>query len=163
MKCKIHGELAESEIKHGVYRSKKYRKCSHCELERSRKYHAKKYKDEEWVKEKHERDKKRWEEKKAEITLKRQNPESLAKRRAAYKKLAERYRDKCNAKQKEYRETLHDHYVKKIIQNGDKSIRIADIPPGMVMLKRAIMQAKKAIKIQNTLNTGKKVYEIKKC
>lgn len=160
--CKVHGELQKSEIKSGIYRGKKYRKCKYCELERSRKYHTEKYNDPEWVKQKHAKDKKRWDEKKEQITEKRQTPESLQKRRDAYKKLAPRYREKCNKKQKEYRDTLHDHYVKKTIQNGDKSIKFDSIPESMVNLKRSLMMLRRGIKNKQISNIGEKKNEDKK-
>ena len=39
--CKIHGELKEKDIKSGIYRNKKYRKCRMCENDRSKEYREK--------------------------------------------------------------------------------------------------------------------------
>lgn len=160
--CSKHGDLTEDDLKKGIYKGKRYRKCKHCELERSRAYHEQKYNDPEWVAEKHARDKKRWEEKKDEITKQRQSPEKMEMRRETYRRLAPRYRERCNAKQQEYRDTLHDHYIKKCIQNGDKSLRMNDIPKGMVELKRSIMILKKGIRKQQTDEVEMRLDEIKK-
>ena len=158
--CKIHGDLVEQDVQQGVYKGKKYKKCKLCELDRSRRYHAEKYQDEEWVKEKHERDRQRWIEKKDEITEKRQQPEARLKRRETYQKYYEAgHREYCKEKQKVYRETLHDSYVKKCIQDGDKSLRMADIPQSMIELKRSIMMLKKGVRQQQIMTKEVKIYE----
>lgn len=157
--CAKHGELSEKDVKQGVYKGKKYRKCKYCELERSRKYHGKMYENEEWVKKKHATDKERWEKKKEEIKLKRQKPSALEKRRLTYAENPDKYRTKCNDKQKEYRETLHDHYVKKCIQNNDKELKFNKIPQSMINLKRSLMMLKKGIKSSQIKNMGDKVNE----
>jgi len=159
--CSKHGELNESGVRGGVYKGKKYLKCRQCEIDRAREYTKKIYEDAEKIKKKHANDKKRWETKKNEITLQRQKPESLEKRRDAYKKLAPRYREKCNEKQKKYREELHDSYVKKVIQNGNKSIKFDAIPQGMINLKRSIMMLKKSISRKNII--GDNVDDHKEC
>ena len=146
--CKIHGELSPENIKSGVYRGKKYSKCRLCENERSRVYTKKIYADPELVAKKHARDKARWQTKKAEITAKWQTPEARAKRKAQYKEYAPRYRESCNQKQQQYRENLGDHYVKKLIQNGNKDIKFNLIPPALVELKRSVIQLKRAIKMK---------------
>lgn len=151
--CKAHGVLAIENMKVGIYRGKRYIKCRFCENERARAYTKRKYNDPEFVKKKHERDKKRWEEKKEEITKKRQQPEALEKRRNAYHRNLDKYREECREKQQRYRDNLHTHYIKKIIKNDDKTIKFSAIPKEMVDLKRAIMQLKKGIK--TNLSVGK--------
>lgn len=154
--CTIHGELTAAQCKMGTYNDKPYVKCHACELERSRVYHKKKYEDPEWVEKKHAADKKHWEENKDAIIKRRQRPEARVKRKENYTKYNERHRNDCNKKQQQYRDTLHDHYMKKIIQNGDKSIKFDDIPDAMVELKRATMMIKRGIKQKRTINKTEK-------
>jgi hypothetical protein len=164
MLCKVHGALTEASIKKGIYRGKPYRKCLACELARSRAYHKKKYADPEYIKKKHARDKARWEAKKPEIKAKRATPEAKAKRREAYKVLAPRYREKFNATQRVYRETLHDSYIRKMIQDGNKELKFADIPQSLVNFKRTLILARKRMKNFNITTRMENITdESKKC
>lgn len=144
--CKKHGDLTIKDLKTGIYKGKKYKKCKKCELERSRVYREKLYSDPATHEKEKQRNKKYWEENKQEIKQRRIKNNDPEKRRNQYKKYATKYRDYCNSKQKEYRENLHDSYIRKIIQNGDKNIPLMSIPPGMIKLKRAIIMARKAIR-----------------
>lgn len=145
--CKIHGELKQNEIKSGIYKNKKYRKCLYCERERSRKYYSKKYEDNGFVEEKRGKDRKYWSENKAKITQRRRSNGALEKRREWYQDNILRERNRVTIKNKEYRNNLDDVYVKKIIRNGDPIIRSSHIPNSMVELKRAIMLVKRKIKL----------------
>ena len=144
--CTIHGDLSEKEIKSGVYRGKKYYKCRHCEIERSRKYHAKKYQDKDWVNAKHAKDKARWETKKEEIKKKRKTPEAMQKRRKTYAAHNEKYRESYIKKQRNYRDTLHDSYIKRLVRNGKKEADSFPLPKSMIEFKKAILLAKRKIK-----------------
>lgn len=144
-KCAKHGDLIAKDVKAGIYKGKKYKKCRKCENERVKKYYAKLYSDPETHNKLKEKDKAYWKENKEKIKEKRLKNGDAESRRKAYKKYLPRYREHCNAKQKQYREELHDTYIRKIIQNGDKNITFDMIPQSMVNLKRTIMLAKKAI------------------
>jgi hypothetical protein len=160
--CKIHGELTQKDIKSGIYRGKKYVKCRPCEIERSRKYHAKKYQDEEWVKEKHKRDQIRWETKKEEITKKRQTPEAMEKRRASYARHNELYRESYIKKQRNYRENLHDSYIKRLVRNGKKEADSVPLPQSMIDFKKVLITAKRRIKELRNKKVGEDFYVTKK-
>lgn len=160
--CKKHGELSENDVRGGIYKGRKYIKCKQCETERSRIYSKKLYLDPDLVKIKHERDKARWENKKHEITLKRQQPDALEKRKEAYRKNIDKYRSFYKGKQKKYRDELHDTYIKKIIQNGNSLIRFDSISRQIVDLKRSLMILKKGIKTMKTNNMGETLDEDKK-
>ncbi len=144
--CKHHGLVKGDDVYERTYQGKVVTKCKLCINLKNKKYNEQFYKDEEKVKAKRERDNKRWATHKEEITEKRKAPERLEKRREAYHAKGDYYRDKCNQKQKVYRENLHDVYIKKIIQNGDKNITFESIPKSMIEFKRTLMNFKKSIK-----------------
>jgi hypothetical protein len=157
--CKIHGDISGDDIYDKTFKSKRIIKCKLCIKIKNDKYYKKVYQDENKVAEKKQRDKDRWKERKTEITAKRKQPEALAKRRDAYQKNIEKYRTKCNEKQKIYREQLHDVYIKKIIQNGDKNIPLDRIPRSLIEFKRAIIRFKKGITQTIIINKVEKSYE----
>lgn len=150
--CKKHGELTKEDLKTGVYKGKKYRKCKKCESERVKEYYKKIYADTEKHAKLKQKDKDYWSKNKDSIKKRRVENDDPGKRREQYKKYAPRYREKCNEKQKEYRETLSDVYMRKIIQCGNKNIPLMSIPQSMIKLKRTIMLAKKSIKNLNEIN-----------
>lgn len=147
--CQIHGELSADQVKQGVYRGKKYKKCKQCEQARGVEYHKRLYADPEKAESKRAKDRAYWAENKEKVTAKRQLPERQAKRRETYKANQSHYNRLCKEKQQKYRDELHDHYIKKLIQNGDKSIKWDDIPPMMVEFKRTLIKLKKGIKLQS--------------
>jgi hypothetical protein len=150
-KCKVHGDLTTlAQLKCGVYKGKKYKKCRQCENERVKKF-AEKNRDKLRAK-----DRKYWSEKKEEITKRRQAPDKLAKRREWGKENKEKYAPYYREKQLKYKMTLADPYIKKRIQNGNKDILWDQITPGMVELQRAIFKAKGAIKIKQLKEKTKK-------
>jgi len=137
--------LTAKDVKTGIYKGKRYKKCRQCEHERVKKYYAKIYADPDSYNKLKEKDKTYWKENKDKIKERRIKNDDAESRRKTYKKYAPRYREKCNTKQKQYREELHDTYIRKMIQNGDKNITFDMIPQSMVNLKRTILLAKKAI------------------
>lgn len=150
--CQKHGELKVEDLKQGIYKGKKYRKCKYCETERSREYTKKIYADKELLKKKHQAHKDRWKNLKEEITKRRQKPECLEKRREWYAKNIDSQREVSIKKGKEYRDKLHDTYIKKIIKGDNKNISHDDIPQSLVDLKRSLMLCRKSIKNKTILN-----------
>ncbi len=155
--CNKHGDLTLKDLKVGIYKGKQYKKCRKCEIERSREYYKKLKADPDAQKRLRKKDKDYWENNKEKIKERRIKNNDPAKRREQYKKLAPRYRENCNLKQKEYRENLSDTYMRRIIQNGNKSIPLMSIPQGMLKLKRAIMLGKKEIKKINESKLKEKI------
>lgn len=147
--CQIHGELSADQVKQGVYRGKKYKKCKQCEQARGVEYHKRLYADPEKAEAKRAKDRAYWAENKEKVSARRQLPERQAKRRETYKANQSHYNRNCKEKQQKYRDELHDHYIKKLIQNGDKSIKWEHIPPALVEFKRSLMQLKTTIKKQS--------------
>ncbi len=159
--CKIHGPLEATDLKIGIYKGKKYKKCKKCELIRSRAYYKKKYQDKEFVALKNENDRKRWKENKETITKKRQTPESKAKRNQWYQDNVDKERTRYRKKQTKYKDELHDTYVKKVIQSGDKNLKFSNIPPQLVAFKRSLMLLKRGIRNKKIDNAGERVNENK--
>lgn len=159
--CSKHGDLEEKDVKQGVYKGKNYKKCRFCEIDRSRAYYKKMYEHANFVERKHEKDRLRWQEKKKEITKQRQTPEAQQKRREAYHAKKEHYNRHCKDKQKKYREELHDSYVRKVIQNGNKFLKLKDIPQPLIDLKRSLMLLNKGIKKRKNINFLEKNIENK--
>jgi hypothetical protein len=157
--CKIHGELSPDLIKSGVYKGKPYRKCKQCEYERGVIYHKKQREDIEKLEAKRLKDKAYWEANKTKIKERRLTPESQARRKASYPIYNERYRTKYKEKQAEYRDNLHDSYIKKLIQNGDKNIKIDSIPQSIIEFKRSLIKLKKGIKTENINQVKGKINE----
>lgn len=155
MICKKHGELKKDDIKSGKYRNKNYRKCRLCERDRARDYTKRVNADPEKRKHRLDKDKNYWKENKDAITKRRQQPEVLEKRRKWHKENAGRYAEGYKLKQQKYKQELHDAYVKKIIQNGNKDLKFNEIPPAMVELKRAVMSLKRGIKLISNNNKRK--------
>jgi hypothetical protein len=144
--CKIHGELTIDQCKTGIYRNRRYIKCRPCEVERSRRYMEKKYADPAWVEKKHEYDKKQWQLNKDYRTEQRRTPEAIARRRAWFERNKQRGYEYRLKKQKEYRETLHDHYVNKNLLTRQKGVKFASIPKEITELKRILMLINREIK-----------------
>jgi hypothetical protein len=149
--CKKHGKLSTENIKTGIYKSKRYYKCRLCEIERSRKYYSKMYQNPDFIIKKHEMDRLRWIEKKEEISEKRKTPEIVQKRKKSQKVYYNNNRKYYLEKQSFYKKNLSDCYVKKIIQNNDKSIKFSQIPKELVELKISLILFKKGIKNKSTL------------
>lgn len=144
--CKKHGNLTVEQLDTGIYKGKKYYKCKKCEKQRKKLYWEKKYQDSEYMNKKKKRDNARWKLKKNEITEKRKTSEARHKRKIFYQENIEKYRGLYKVKQKHYRENLHDSYVRRIIQDGEKSIKFKMITPEMINLKRAIILLRRGIK-----------------
>jgi hypothetical protein len=161
--CKVHGDVSNDDIyikryrKNGIWKHTIY--CKKCIHAKNAKYYDKKMQNPDYVAKKKELDKKRWLNKKPEITEKRRQPERLAKRRDAYYAKQEYYQEKCSAKQKKYRENLHDSYIRRLIQDGNKELKFAAIPDSLVRFKRTLMQCKKAIKSAQQENLKGKIEE----
>lgn len=116
MKCKVHGELEEDDIYFYTYlNGKKVEQCSVCKL--NRKYSARK--------------------KSALLAIKKEKNKTIAKEQ--YWRDVEKSRALYRKKSKEYRDTLHDVYVKKklIRQFGLKS---KDVTPEMIQIKRVMLE-----------------------
>ena len=148
--CKNHGILTEKDIRGGIYKGKKYWKCRQCELDRSRKYHTKMRTDNDWVVNKRKSDKDRWERKKPQIVAKRKTTEFLEQRRKWYEENITRERERYKIINQNQRKELSDNYVKKSIQNGDYKLKFNLIPNSLVELKRAIMLARRKIKLERS-------------
>lgn len=144
--CLVHGVLKASDIKSGVYRGKKYNKCRLCDNERSKRRYDAIHKDAELHQKEKQRHKDYWAKNKTKIAQQRIARDEPAKRRETYQKYAPRYRAKCNAKQKEYREQLHDTYIRKMIQDGNKELKFSDIPQSLVEFKRSLILMRKKMK-----------------
>jgi hypothetical protein len=153
--CKHHGGLTNNEIKIWKWKNKTYKKCHKCLIEKSRRYEKQKRQDNDYVECKKKRDKERWIKKKQEITEIRKNPENLKRRRDWYQKNKEPVQKYCRDKQAQYRKYLADPYIKKIIQDGDKSIKIASIPKSIVDLKRNIVKLRRKINEKSDINLKK--------
>ncbi len=144
--CKYHGLVSGENVYDRTYKGRRIIKCKLCINDKNKKYYDKLYQDDLKAQAKRDKDNKYWKDNKEKITEKRKAPARLALRRDAYHRNADYYREKCNAKQKAYRENLHDSYIKKIIQDGDKNISFNDIPQSLIDFKRTIMNFKKSIR-----------------
>lgn len=156
--CQKHGQLILSQVHVYKYKGRTLRQCLLCKRDRSRKHYADPFNREK----KNTKDRQHWAENKETITKRRQDGNYNDNRRKAYHKNPERYREASNVKQQVYRDNLHDTYIKRIIQNGDKNIPLDSIPDGMVKLKRAIMMLKKGIRNKQTSNLKRKLHGNKK-
>lgn len=156
-RCSKHGDLKRSDLKTGIYRGKQYRKCKHCELDRSRKYRANVLLDEQKHEKMKEKDRNYWAQRKAEISERRRSPEALQKRREWHNKEEnrERYNEKYRVRQRQYREELSDTYVRRIIQNGDKNIKFCAITQSMIEFKRSLIGLKRGITLQRKIKGEK--------
>lgn len=141
-RCGKHGDLTIEHVAVTQYKGKTQYQCRQCNRERARKHYA----NPEKRAKKQEKDRKYWEENKKAIMERRKRTQCNDKRRLAYCRNADAYRQQCNAKQAEYRRTLSDSYIKKLIQNGDKEIKFEDIPDSLVRLAREKVRLRREIK-----------------
>lgn len=125
--------MPEREIKESICRGRKYIKCRICERERARIYYNNN------KEKRNAADRKYFAENKEAILAKRKaNP--LIRRRYYYN-------DYSREKQNQYRDELHDSYIKKLIKNDDKNMSTDDIPAELIDLKRSVVQIKRTIKM----------------
>lgn len=148
--CPKHGDLIQDDIKVWKYKNKTYRRCKKCISEKNSRYQEKMRNNAEWVAKKKEKDNARWSANKQQITEKRRQPEALKLRKEWYQENKERLCPTYREKQINYRKSLHDTYIRKIIQAGDKSLKFSNIPQSLVDFKRTIMQAKKFLQAKTS-------------
>ena len=144
--CKIHGDLTLKDLKIGKYKNKTYRKCHKCELDRSKKYYAKIFADIDLRDKKRKKDHDYWENNKDKIKKRRKENFDKIKNNEQREKYSTYYKSHWNEKQKSYRNDLHDTYLKRLIQNGNKNIPLHSIPKEMIELKRSLVKVKRFMK-----------------
>lgn len=155
--CAKHGALFADDIRIDTWGKKVYRRCKKCVLERSRRYEARVKQIPEKVIAKKQRRASEWRRNKERIMQERQTTEYKNKRKEWRERNKERLNPIFREKQKSYRENLADPHIRKLIQNGDKKIRIADIPKSLVDLKRSLLLLKKGIKKSTETRMGDRV------
>jgi len=144
--CKKHGDLTINDLSIGVYKNKKYQRCKQCAKDRCAIYNKKINENEILNEIKKQKNKDYWANNKDKIKQRRIKNCDPEKKREQHKKYASYYNKHWNKKQKEYRENLSDTYIRRVIQNGDKNIKLMSIPEGMIKLKRSIILARRSIK-----------------
>lgn len=138
--CKIHGELTPDLIQSLVNkRGYPFTRCRLCERERNKRYRIQ---NREKIR---ERERQYWENNKEAIKEKRILNNHMTST-DCYHANPKKYREHYRAVQKKYRDELHDSYVKKCLQDGNKELKFDDFSPDMVELKRSVMQLKRETK-----------------
>ena len=156
-RCTKHGELTISQVHVYKYKGKTLRQCLKCNRDRARKH----YETQENRDKKNAKDRERWRENKESITKKRKEGNYNANQRKYYYEKIEENREQYKAKQKKYRTELHDSYIKRVIQAGDKTIPLSSITQEMIQLKRAVMLLKGCIKKRKSINIEVKLNDNK--
>ncbi len=141
--CKVHGPLPVEEISIWHWRNKVFKKCRICRREASRKFRQ--GLDTAGLAKERERNRNYWANNKPAITKRRQQPERLAKRRAAYYRRQEYYNRQCKNKQRLYRLKLHDSYIRKILTQNEPVLTFHDMPADIIALKRSTIKIKRLI------------------
>lgn len=162
--CIHHGDLTMVQCYQRNYTSKAglpkvYLECQQCCITRSKIYRASKADDPRYQAMKVARDARGWVRRKAELQTKRQTPEYRAKVREWYKRNSSLVCPRVAAKNKQYRDDLHDTYIRKRIQDDDKTIKWGDIPQPLIRYKRTLIELKRRIKAIKKLNAAKYLQE----
>ena len=157
--CYQHGELHAGQVYARAYTrkgvTKHYLECRQCLKQRSRQYRVM-HREAEL-----ERDRQYWAKHKAALTAKRTTAEAKAKRRNWYANSPEQQAkavERAKIRNKADRDALADTYIRKLIQNGDKTIKWNTIPQELLDYKRTLIELKQAVKA-----TQQRVNYIKLC